>query len=662
MPFVRASCLALLVMAAGPQTPTTTAASSAAPVAATMVVRLSSATGIYHVGEEIPLDLEFRGTADKDYFFTSGGCGFFGRKSSAEEISVTPTDGTEDPMADPFPPSEHGGTGSSCGFSLHPLDGTPLIMHASINDAVRFTRPGTYSLAIKSTRMGRYSSQPAPTLSAVVELTVVPADDTWAATDLARATNLIARGAQADVRRGATILRYLGTEPAMNALVNHYDVIEPVDSEIDHALILSPHRASIVAAMEARVDAGEHLTPNFFSTLTRVRVRLDLPPDVKDFATRNSRLNAISSEYDARWRAAIASQPVTAATLGAELALFSNASPEFKQEVADDLDHHPAEATAAFVALPTDTQWVLLRPEMEWTFNGSWALPALRQIFARGNSNRSGFSPADDALTHLYELAPDEGRRLILEEIKTGEHGIGYDALAILPDASLPELDAALQVRYASPQSTNAAMTLRNRGTAAWLMARYGSPNLLPFVRDILTRSTDIATRSAEGCVVEGAAIAYLLKHDLPAAMKRFDQSTVRTASGICADPLPALAEHYWDDRVESVAIVELTTAADISRVSNAARLLGDHGSVAAKQPLLDRLAEWSKEWHGRATELVFQPSLPSPSLVENSVVNALLQGATRFALTKSDGATIRALCVTDNCRAMVDARASGLK
>jgi hypothetical protein len=123
--------------------------------------------------------------------------------------------------------------------------------------------------------------------------------------------------------------------------------------------------------------------------------------------------------------------------------------------------------------------------------------------------------------------------------------------------------------------------------------------------------------------------------------------------------PLDAVAQHYWDDRVESAAIGMLATS-DTRSVVEAAQLLGVHGSSAAKAPLLDRLAKWSAEWQGRAAELVPHGPSPawSPKSIENNLVNALFQNS-RFALTKDEVAKIRTLCVTDQCRSDVDSSRS---
>jgi hypothetical protein len=661
VPLARACCLVILAVAAvSPQTPSVAQASTT-PVAAAVVVRLPAGKATFHVGEEIPLELEYRGTGDKDYFFSTEMCPLVGRLSS-EKFGVTPADGTDDPLADFLASS--GGFGGSCVSSWHPLDGTPLVIPVTLNDWIRFTRSGSYRVVLTSTRLGRRSGRPAPpVISAPFDLTIVPSDDAWAAAETIRATDLIDRAIPADVKHGSAILRYLGTEGAAKALVAHYGAIATANGDIVAGLCASPHRALIVKQMEALVDVGADLDAYFIPALTQLRVLIEMPPVPGDYRARSARTNVLQAEYDARWLAALARRPATAATLGAELARLraenlrgSDANSELQQRIGHDLEQHPAEAAAAFVASPPETQGWLLQSTSAWALlNRTWILPVLRQVYAGAHCTATGgcWAAGGLALTRLYELAPDEGRLLILDEIRTGAHGIGYETLAILPDAALPELDEVLQARYSASRATDLATRLQDRGTTAWLIARYGSPTLLPFV---------IGRVSQPGsCVVEGALIAYLLKHDPPAALTRLEPSFVRTRRDGCViPPLAELSAHYWDDQLQAAVIGELA-APDLRTVRGAVSALGVHGSAAAKQPLFDRLRVWSAEWRGRANELPALLDMSPPIAIEKAIVQALF-GNARFALNANDVASIRALCVTDNCRTTVDGLAHGIK
>ena len=107
-------------------------------VDATLTVRLSAGKSTYATGELIPLELEFRGRADADYYFSTSSADRL-RSMGRERSAVTPTVGVDDPLSEYF--SSVGVVGSVVS-GWHPLDGTPLVLRACLNDWVRFTRPG----------------------------------------------------------------------------------------------------------------------------------------------------------------------------------------------------------------------------------------------------------------------------------------------------------------------------------------------------------------------------------------------------------------------------------------------------------------------------------------------------------------------------------------
>jgi hypothetical protein len=489
--------------------------------------------------------------------------------------------------------------------------------------------------------------------SAPILVTVVPTDPSWARDQVDRARALIASGVSEDVRQGARMLQYLGTEAAATALADDYDAVAAVDASAARTgLVLSPYRATAIATMDARIDRGLPLHRTFISTVAWLRVLEEMSGQT-DATRRGERTKTLEAEYDTRWRDAVAQRPPSAATLAAELQRLQSGP---NGGIADDLAAHPTEAVAAFAALPASDQETLLRGDVTWRdLNRPWIDAALEQIYAgwRGSATQGASAGAGDLiLTRLYARNPDVGRALILDEIRTGAHQVRYDALAMLPDVQLPELDGPLQARYTSPPSSD---LLNDRATTAWLVARYGSDSLGPWVGRTLAAPLP-------SCMVEAGLLAYLLKHDAPAAMARLDPARPRTtADGCVTPPFEQLAPRYWDASVEALVIRQLMSPT-IDDVRTAAQVLGRYGSVAARQPLLDRLTSWSNEWRGRAADLIpaGPRTYPSPEQIENALTNALFDNP-RFALTRDDAMRIDALCVTDACRINVGARSRRL-
>lgn len=639
MLLTRAAASGALVLAFISQAPQT----SAPPVDATITVRLAAGKTTYHVGEEIPLELEFLGHAGAGYYFSTETSDRSGRMST-ERYVVTPQGGTDDPLTDFFADGFIGG-----GLrSSHPLDGIPLLIHVSLNDWVHIAQPGTYRLAVTSDRLHRNSSGPVQQLiAAPVEFTITAADNPWAAAEVKRAADLLDGGSD-DVHRGTTTLRYLGTEAAARVLLDRFhDIAQNRNGEWDvaAALLSSTRRAVIVHDMEARLDGGGALDPGYFSVLTRLKLLLEIPRDNNEYAARSARRTAIQAEYDSRWRAAMARRPITPEVLAAELAQLPSATDAVRERTRADLAAHPAEAAAAMTSLPARTQQTLL--EHQWpVLNRPWISPVLRRIYDRWHGDYRFAGAGDAALRHLNELVPDEGRRLILDEITTGDRGIGYDVLASLSDATLPALDAALRARRLRRLDDN-LLNIGFQEETLWLIARYGSPALMPMM-------VNLGTFRTNQCAGAAPFLMYLLKHDPERGARQLESCTrVRYTQ---------LAPRYWDDHVQAAAIAALDHA-DPADAIEAAQALGQYASAAAKAPLLDRLRRWSNEWRGRAAELDVLRSQPttSPEVIENNVSNALFDNKT-FALTKDEAAEIRTLCISDGCRVNVDGRARAIR
>jgi len=606
-----------------------------------VVVRLESGKDTYRIGEEIPLELEFRGTSSSDYYFSTETYDRSGRLFT-EQYNVTPAGSVIDPLSDLFANGYIGGGGRS----EQPLNDMPFVLHVRLNDWVRFTKPGQYRLVVNSARLHRRSSQSAPELTSnAIDFTITARDDAWEAAQLKRASALIDSGKREDIIQGTALLRYLDSEQSAKAVLDRYDAISKASAwDVNAALVASSYRSLIIQQLEARLDGRADIDANLIPTLVQIRALREVPPASGNGSARLERIQSLRVEYDARRQAALSSTPVTATTLREQLERFQSSGRELQEKIARDLEANPGAAAAAFVGMSqeTGTPQALLENAATWPLlNRAWIVPALRQIYDQWNGNQNRWSTGDIALRRLYEVSPEEARRLILEEIRTGAKRIGYEALAILPEESLPELDDPLRERYSQSRG----------GGTTWLIARYGSATLLPFVKTTLMRGM--------ACSDEAAFIVYLLKYEPATALQRFSPNLDRSG-GCVVPPLDEVSARYWDDRLESAAITQLR-GNDSRNVADAAQVLAKHASLAARQPLFDRLTQWSAEWKGREGELSsMRPDIASPLRVENSLTNALLENK-QFALTKDDVSKILELCVSNQCRTNVTARGNAI-
>jgi hypothetical protein len=621
------------------------AASSGPPppprVDATLDVRLAAGKSTYATGELIPLALEFRGHADPDYYFSTVSGDRLGSMGH-ERYAVTPADAVDDPLSDYF--ASVGVVGSVLS-GWHPLDRTPLVVRSHLNEWVRFKRPGDYRLVVTSTRLERYSRRPAPpVVSEPVVLRIEAATPQWADAEAARAVSSLEGAGPESSREAISILRHLGTRQAALALVSHYGAGgDRSRLDVTAGLVASPWRAEVVRAMEARVDAGEGLPAGFLRDLALLRSMLEGGPGSARFV----RQRALECEGTRRWMGALASRGPSAERLGTALSVLAD-SPDLACDtgLGTLLAGHPAAGQEAFLALPATTQGTLL--EYRWeAVRGPWIQPGLERLYDRWGGDCRFAGAGDLALRRLLEMDPAKGRSLLLAEIRTGAHGLAPDTLLSLADGPLSGLDEPLRERL------EAADSPERRAASMWLIARFGSAALAPLVRAELDRDA--------ACAVEAAGIAYLLRYDPPAALRRLEPGFDRARPGTCVvPPWSELARRVWDERVEDAALAHLR-GAEGRLVFDAVQVLGTHGSARVSGPLVERFARWSAQWRGREDELeelaAHGPSVDSPAVLENALVNALFDNP-RILLTPAGVERIRGLCVTTACQEEVDARA----
>ena len=397
--------------------------------------------------------------------------------------------------------------------------------------------------------------------------------------------------------------------------------------------------------MEARVDAGEPLRAGFVRDLALLRSFLDLPGG--SYADRFERQKAAECDYARRSVEALGrGTPTTAALEAALAALEELLEPPCETSLPALLGAHPATAREAFLALPRPTQALLLG--YRWSgIAGPWIQPALEAVYDRWRGDSRFPGVGDAALRRLAEMDPARGRALAIDEIRTGARGLAPETLTSLLGESVPDLDEALRQRY------RASRTEESQWATMELIARYGSARLLPLVRVEIDRDPS--------CPLEAAALAYLLEHDPPPALRRLQPGFDRHRSGMCVvPPWSEIASLHWDQAVEAAAIAHLQGESP-RLVADAAQILGARGSARAKGAILDRLARWNKEWVGRQSELdalVAGPlAFDSPVVVEGALVGALLDGRA-LSLTKEETERVRELCLTRGCRDNVEARA----
>ncbi len=392
-------------------------------------------------------------------------------------------------------------------------------------------------------------------------------------------------------------LRFLDSPEAAKALVRRLTAGQDVDSFSAHMGVLaSPYRKQLLPLMEQRlVAADQPVWERYLDTLAQlaelVATGEPMPPYPKDAAgqkawqeeskrradVREQRQN----EYAARLIASLpAKQPqARAVSLNTLLNFGTRNGPEqpWLRSVAASL-------VADFRSLPVMTQSMLL--EYRWnTLKGPAILPVLRDLVE--NPPRPRFDPPIEsvALRRLYELSPDEGRKIILDEIRQPTKHLPFSTLAMLPDPALPELNDVLAERSDS-----------------LLILRYATGDIVTRVeKAYLERNAEIQKQNLPYCV--GPLLFYFLKYDPPFGERLLRKEFARPAAApACYDmgfQFLQFGRWAYSPALERLAIESLTSP-KVPVKRGAAEVLGKYGTAAAEKPLWDTMEYFRSWWKGR--------------------------------------------------------------
>jgi hypothetical protein len=252
-----------------------------------------------------------------------------------------------------------------------------------------------------------------------------------------------------------------------------------------------------------------------------------------------------------------------------------------------------ASLMADFRNLPSRMQSNLL--ESRWSAIRSPAmLPVLREIYAHPPEPRVDPPLQDTAVRRLYELAPDEGRRIILSQIAQPDTYLSLTTLRMLPDRSLPELNDVLAARLEARQSVD------------MLILRYATGDIVQRVeKAYVRRNEELDRQKLPHC--GGPLIYYFLQYDPTYGERELRHDMEQTdAFPACYDigfQFRALDRNAYSPALERLAI-EFLASTKVPAKRGAAEVLGKYGSPAAQKPLWDTFEYFRSWWKGREEQL----------------------------------------------------------
>ena len=558
----------------------------------------------FRIGETIPLQLSFSSTVEDRYHVNKARYDRSGRMEH-ERFSVSPATGAVDPLA-----GLDGGIGGGL-TSYSFLSVKPWTTTLNLNEWLRFTRPGEYELSVSSRRVGRKDASSALGESPVtararpVRLRIVHATRSWqkatfdqavAALEQARVATPQERPSSESSRRQALeTLRFLGTPNALRELAKRLRGEDPGgdDYVCMQGLLFSPNaEAARRAIEEALADPNQAISGAFFSALRDVR---SAPQDRAGHWRDNQRqaVEELLAALPAKTGKALSASLSTAVhAMWDGAALPKPTMDALVRQLLSLADQLPAEEQARLLTYSWDRI-----PRPAWLpIVRRWAqsyrdFPNMRASLAYESLQRSAI-----ALQRWYELDPSGARPAIIDEIARPRPRFDARVLGLLPDRTLPELDAVLAENLVASRDPDASAHI------ASLVARYATDAVLPEVLALLD-----ARIGRWECASQNPALAFVLRVSPEQARPRIELALAARGAGSSSCHqvlLEKVSEIHYDSVLEDVGIRALEDR-DPQLSTSAARMLGRFGSAAAEPALWRRYASWSDSWRGREAELV---------------------------------------------------------
>ena len=240
------------------------------------------------------------------------------------------------------------------------------------------------------------------------------------------------------------------------------------------------------------------------------------------------------------------------------------------------------------------------------------------------------------------ELAPDEVRSYVLAEIRDPNSVVDPNLLGALSDKTLPEVEATLveQVRRLSALSQNNDLVFLKQKTA--LLARYATENVYHEVMKLYREVGAQLPRDGRA-----GLLAYFAKHNEDEAILLIEQALAEVNAGNSM-LLTEFTRLYYSNEIGAL-LRKLLESDDPLRASNAAYLLGKHGSASDQRVLEARLNRWRAQWRDKLVEANAQRQ----AQVERELVYALINGKS-WQLSAERLNELKAGCLTQTCKSAV--------
>jgi hypothetical protein len=607
-------------------------------------LRLAEPKSVYKIGEPIKLVMEF--TADREGYVV-------------ETTSDLDQQGEDNVVISPETGVAHWRTEMTGGvrylrdmISTQNLSNVPARVALTLNDTLRFDTPGRYTVTVTTHRVTKYSklySRPLTLTTNPITFEVEAMSEADEAAEVKRLADRYAasRNFQTDDEVGQQ-LSFLTGEPStrekVTRFLNQDERRGNYTGHVAYGLFIARDRQLVLKLLEAALrDPNTPVSVQMLSVVTSLRrlvtdgLRMDKPLVANATLTpqeEDPRIREIRDAYVVELAAGLDKRKDKALTTTA-ITIASNL-PKDPQAAGVGSGEARRIIIQQFDALnPSSQEWVL---RQDWAeLRDSSMIPVFKRVLRTGPAQKHIH---EAALKLLMEVAPDEVRPFVLAEIRDPMSFVDVKLLGSIEAKSLPEADATLleQIRRLVAIPDNHGFVFLKQKTS--LLVRFGTDGIYQELMELY--QTVGAKLYADG---RAGLLAYFAKHNEREAIPLIEQAISEVKPGEDPAVLRELTALYYSEAIGDLVKKQLATD-DLAAASNAAYLIGLHGSAEDQQVLEARLKRWQEEWGNRVTEADAQHK----GRIEQELVWALIHGKS-WKLSPERVRELQMGCVTQFCK-----------
>ena len=530
-------------------------------------------------------------------------------------------------------------------FSTQPLATTPVRVGLTLNNIMRFDKPGQYTVRVttRRTSSGGLEHLKSKTLTTnEVSFNLVAMTDEEEQAEIKRISALLET--KRDWQSEEVIAQQLSfltgdssTREKVRRFLSAEDRGGNYGAQILYGLFIAKNRALVLQLLESALrDTNQIVNSSLLRTLSIIRLineSSERNGTGGPYIDRDPRFIEIQNGYIAELALGLSKRSGKNLTTTAITILTSSKKDDANR--ASTIGETRRVLVQNFASIHPWDQETLLRGYWDELRDPSLVGP-LKQILSR--NDRSGKNTRDLAFQHLIEMSPDEARTFVVKEICDPMSLADDEILGKLSDKSLPEVDRCLveQLKSLAAFPPHLNTFLERKPIFA---VRFATENIY---QDVMQIYRDL--RSKLALEVRASLLAYLAKHNEREATPLIEQE-LASLQGDDFNFLPKLSKLYYSDGIGEILKGRLQSN-EPEAASNAAYLLGLYGGADDLAVLEARLERWHKDWADRVTEA----DENQQGRIETELIYALLHGKS-WQLTEERKKKVQQSCVTKYCK-----------